>query len=357
MAILSIEDFLKTDSSKIALPDWSNLDVVSLKNIKVPFDMIYIDDEILQKTKVETHTPQEIEALRMSFSSGVDTMELPGGVSFRGSNKEDLALWMNGKISNAELKLRTGMDKPFQLVYGFGRNEAQVELGQKEWFFTVLSGTPDQLEDVQAAENEGHPKRINKEIDMRFHLKRKIDSGRIAKTEDAILREFKRIYPRRDASTRGRVISAIIEECNVPQPFRTYTSPARIQQWIDNHSSETYVIGGELDEEKNTHGVSIGPGYLYRVVAQAAKRYRKTGRYTYIIAHVGNPTKTQSIHEKRAKMLQELEDLQEDFAACGMREFPIYFRGFLPQIRDGEDMKKLVPVGTKGTHLSKDVTK
>ena len=354
MAILSIENFLKTNPSQIALPDWSHLDVVSLKNVVIPFNMIYIDDETLQHTKVETHTSQEIEALRISFSSGVDTQEFPGGVSFRGSNKEDLSLWLDGKISNAELKLRTGMDKPFQLVYGFGRNEAQVELEQKEWFFTVISGTPDQLEDVQAAENEGHPKRINKEIDMRFHLKRKIDNGRLDKTEDAILREFKRIYPRRDASTRGRVIAAIIEECNVPQPFRTYTSASRIQQWIDNHSSEHFVIGGELDEEKNTHGVSIGPGYLYRVIAQAARRFRKTGRYTYIIAHVGSPTKKQSIHEKRAKMIEELEELKRDFDACGMKDLPVYFMGFLPQIRDGEDVKRLVPVGTKGTHRSKD---
>jgi len=354
MAILSIENFLEVNPNQIAMPDWSHLDVVSLKNVKIPFDMIFIDDESLQHTKVETHTPQEIETLRMSFSAGVDTQEFPGGVVFRGSNKEDLNLWLEGEISNAELKLRTGMNKPFQLVYGFGRNEAQVELGQKEWFFTVLSGTPDQLEDVQAAENEGHPKRINKEIDMRLHLKRKINSGRIPKTEEAIVREFKRIYPNRDASTRGRVVAAIIEECNVPQPFRTYTSSARIQQWIDNHSSETYFIGGELDKERNNYGVSIGPGYLYRVLAQAARRYRKTGRYTYVLAHVGSPTKKQSIHEKRAKMIEELEELKKDFQACGMKDLPVHFMGFLPQIRDEEDMKKLVPVGTKTTHRAKD---
>lgn len=355
MAILSIEDFMKVDPNTVATPDWTHLDVTSVKNVFIPHYMIHADDETGNNQKVETHTSQEIELLRMSFASGVDTTQFPGAVKFRGSNPEDLTLWLAGKLTNTELQLKTGMKKPFVLVYGFGRHESQVELGQSQWVYTLLDGTEDQMEDVQAAENEGYPQRLNKEPDMRLHLSRKVRNGRIANTEEAITKEFKRIYSRRDASTRGRVVQAVMAECGTPQPFRTFTSGARIQQWIDNHSSYTYVIGGELDKEANTYGVSIGPGYMYRLVAQAARRFRKTGRYTYVIAHVGNPTKKQSIHEKRAKMLEELVELERDFEACGIRDFPVYIRGFLPQIRGEEDMKKLVPPGTAGTHRAKNV--
>jgi hypothetical protein len=355
MAILSIEDFLKVDPNTVATPDWTHLDVITVRNVFIPHHMIDIDDETGNGEKVETHTSQDIESLRMSIASGVDTTQFPGAVKFRGSNPEDLALWLEGKLTNTELQLKTGMKKPFKLVYGYGRHEAQVELGQTSWIYSLLSGTEDQIVDVQAAENEGYPQRLNREPDMRLHLSKKVRNGRIANTEEAITKEFKRIYSRRDASTRGRVVQAVMVECGTPQPFRTFPSPARIQQWIDNHSSKTYVIGGELDKESNTYGVSIGPGYLYRVVSQAARRYRKTGRYTYVIAHVGTPTKNQSIHEKRAKMIEELEELEKDFQACGMKDLPVYFMGFLPQIRDEEDVKKLVPVGTKGTHRAKDV--
>lgn len=354
MAILSIENFLKTNPEKVAIPDWSHLGVTSVKNVLIPHYMIHVDDITGNGEKVETHESQDIEGLRMSFASGVDTTQPPGAVKFRGSNPEDLALWLAGKLTNTELQLKTGMKKPFELVYGYGRQEAQVELSQTSWIYTLLSGTEDQMVDVQAAENEGYPQRLNREPDMRLHLSKKVRNGRIANTEEAITKEFKRIYSRRDSSVRGRVVQAVMVECGTPQPFRTFPSPARIQQWLDNHSSETYVIGGELDKEADTYGVSIGPGYLYRVLAQAARRFRKTGRYTYVIAHVGNPTKKQSIHEKRAKMLEELAELERDFEACGMRDFPIYIKGFLPQIRDGEDVKKLVPVGTVGTHRAKD---
>ena len=118
MALVSIQDFMQVDPNTVATPDWTHLDVSSVKNVFIPHNMIHIDDETGNNQKVETHTPQEIEILRMSFASGVDTSQFPGAVKFRGDNKEDLALWLAGKLTNAELQLKTGMKKPFVLVYG-----------------------------------------------------------------------------------------------------------------------------------------------------------------------------------------------------------------------------------------------
>jgi hypothetical protein len=346
MAILSIEEFLSSNPKDVPMPDWTRFGVVSLTNKIIPFDMIFIDDEIQQKTKEETHTPQEIQFLKLSFASGVDTNEFPGGVFFRGTQQEKpiLQKYLDGQLSDLEFQLALGVSKPFGMIYAFGRTESQIELKQDRWMFTVLAGTADQLEDVQAAENEALPKRINKEIDMRKYLKRKVNDGRIENSQDSIVEAFKKIYSTRDASTRGRVVSAVMEECNTPQPIRIYPSTARAQQWIDNHSSEEYFIGGKEDVVRGQFGVVIKEGYLYRVLAQAARRFRKTGKYTYVLAHIGAATKDKTIHEKRAKMVNEWLELKEDFAACGMKDFPLSIEGFLPQIRDVEDMKKLVPI-------------
>ena len=69
------EYFANADIDKIPVPDWSNLGVVS-PSIKptrrLNWDVIYIDDIDSNITKVESHTAEEIESLRLSFVAKVD---------------------------------------------------------------------------------------------------------------------------------------------------------------------------------------------------------------------------------------------------------------------------------------------
>jgi hypothetical protein len=320
MAILSLQDYVNSDLDRVALPDYTDLGVTSVKNILIPFDQIHIDDIEGNSQKVETHTAEEIETLRMSFSEGVDTAEFPPGVYYRGG------------------------DKPYVLIYGFGRCEAIRALKQKEWAFTLLEGTPEQMEDVQARENEGYPKRLNKEVDMRKHLSRKVSNGRIKNTEEAIRKEFKRIYPNRKKDVMNRVVQMVIGECDTPQPYILYTSPSKVQDWIDNHSSVEHKIGGEYNPNTDTHGVCIGEGYQYRVILQAVERFVKTGKFTDIIGHVGAPTKMASIDMKRKKFLKQLESHIEELKECGMHTFPFRVIGFLPQDKEKESLKTLIRI-------------
>jgi tRNA G18 (ribose-2'-O)-methylase SpoU len=59
--------------------------------------------------------------------------------------------------------------------------------------------------------------------------------------------EIKKIYANRDKTVMNRVVQQVMEELNTPQPYILYTSTPRIQQWLDNHSSEQYCIEGEYD--------------------------------------------------------------------------------------------------------------
>ena len=139
------EYFANADISKIPVPDWSHLGVTnpSIKPTRrLNWDVIYIDDIYSNITKVESHTAEEIESLRLSFAAKVDEKQFPPAVIFRGK----------------------GYTQPWKLVYGYGRAEALRLLNLSGWFFTILDGNEDQIEDVQAQENELLPKRVNEEI-------------------------------------------------------------------------------------------------------------------------------------------------------------------------------------------------
>ena len=69
------EYFDNADISKIPVPDWEHLDVISPSSnatVKLTWDKIYIDDIDGNITKEEPHTSEEIEALRLSFAAKVD---------------------------------------------------------------------------------------------------------------------------------------------------------------------------------------------------------------------------------------------------------------------------------------------
>lgn len=320
---LTIENYLNSfDPQKIPVPDWTHLGVNHVETKKIPWDQIYIDDINNNNAKVETHTSEEIERLRMSFSQGVHTSEFPPAVVYRGKQYA----------------------KPYELVYGFGRSEATRSLQTKEWYFTVLEGDEDGIEDVQAAENEGLPKRLNKEVDMRKFLIGKINSGKIERNEDSIRTKFKKVYPGRGKDLMNRVVQQVVQELGIPTPYILYTSPSKAQDWIDNHSREEYVISGEFDNNRKMYGTVMKEGYQYRTIWNAIKNYADNGHKTYVIYHCGAPTKKSSLNQKREQVIENFEDMRRRLEKMGLKEWPIVYMGALPQDRENDDMKKLVQI-------------
>jgi hypothetical protein len=312
--------YVESKLSTIPIPDWTQANVISKDTIILNFDDIYIDDIEGNKTKVETHTAEEIETLKNSFAEGVDLKEFPPAVRYRGVQ----------------------YDKPYVLIYGYGRCEALLSNKKKEWFFTLLEGDDDAMEDVQAMENEALPKRINKEVDMRKFLAAKVKEGKIGNTEKDIREKFRKIYANRDKTVMNRVIQQVMEELNTPQPYILYTSTPRIQQWLDNHSSESYSIEGEYDDDRGMVGVHIKEGYQYRAVIAAIQRYYKEGQRTYVIGHFSPPTKKATLDSKRKQFIKEFNDIRTALESCGLNVWPIEVMGFLPQDKEKDNLKKLV---------------
>lgn len=314
--------YVESTPSRVPVPDWTHLNVISKETVILNFDDIYIDDIDGNKAKVETHTGEEIEALKNSFAEGVDLKEFPPAVRFRGFH----------------------YDKPYELVYGYGRTEAILLNKQKSWFFTLLDGDDDAMEDVQAAENEQLPKRINKEVDMKKFLAAKVRQGKIGNTEKDIREKLKKVYPNRPKETVNRVVQQVMEDLNTPQPYILYTSTPKIQQWLDNHSSENYVIEGEYDAKRDMYGVHCKEGYQYRVVIAACERYLKTGKFTYVMGHFSAPTAKKDLKTKRKQFIQEFENIRKALENCGLSVWPIVIEGFYPQDKENENLKRLVKV-------------
>ena len=330
------EYFDNADINNVPVPDWSHLDVTSPTDsptVKLTWDQIYIDDIDGNVTKEEPHTGEEIEALRLSFAAKVDEKEFPPAVKYRGKEYA----------------------KPWKLVYGYGRSEALRLLNTKGWYFTNLEGTEDALEDVQAQENEMLPKRINEEVDMRKFLIQKVTDGKIEKTEAAIRAKFKKVYPYRRKETMNRVVPQVLKELGVKLPYILYTSKSKVEDWIENHSKEDYVIGEKFDHERDMYGVQMKEGYDWRVVMNAMQTYVETGKKTYVICHCGAPTKKQNFSIKRKKILARFEHWRSVYVAMGVKVWPIVVLGALPQDRKNENLKVLVLMGDNVKVVVEDV--
>ena len=329
------EYYNNADINNVPVPDWSHLDVTSPTSnstVRLKWDEIYIDDIKGNVTKEETHTPEEIESLRLSFAAQVDSTQFPPAVKYRGKMYA----------------------KPYQLVYGYGRSDALRLLQTEGWFFTLLEGTEDALEDVQAQENEMLPKRVNEEVDMRKFLIQKVTDGKIEKTEDAIRAKFKKVYPYRRKETMNRVVPQVLKELGVKLPYILYTSKSKVEDWISNHSKEEYVIGEKFDHERDMYGVQMKEGYDWRVVMNAMQTFAETGKKTYVICHCGAPTKKQNFSIKRKNIVLRFDHWKSVYTKMGVTTWPIVLMGALPQDRKNESLKSLVQMGDNAKVVLED---
>ena len=329
------EYYNNADINNVPVPDWSHLDVTSPTSnstVRLKWDEIYIDDITGNITKEETHTAEEIESLRLSFAAQVDSTQFPPAVKYRGKEYA----------------------KPYQLVYGYGRSEALRLLQTEGWFFTLLEGTEDALEDVQAQENEMLPKRVNEEVDMRKFLIQKVTDGKIEKTEDAIRAKFKKVYPYRRKETMNRVVPQVLKELGVKLPYILYTSKSKVEDWISNHSKEEYVIGEKFDHERDMYGVQMKEGYDWRVVMNAMQTFAETGKKTYVICHCGAPTKKQNFSIKRKNIVLRFDHWKSVYTKMGVTTWPIVLMGALPQDRKNESLKSLVQMGDNAKVVLED---
>lgn len=316
-----IENAPKQVASELPVPDWSHLGSKSNRNEVIAFDDIYIDSTNHNPSRCIEHTPQEIESLKLAIHAGVEVTEYPMAVT------------------------RTTLrDKPFELVYGNGRTEALMLLGVTKWVFTIIEASSINLDRIALSENKKRlPKVDIKRQEMINGLNKLIVNGAIKNDEKSIKAEATLLWnpPREEL---GRVVQLTMSQSETPQPFWFWSSAVRVNQWVTNHAlDKTYAIDGNLDEGRDMYGSMCKNGYLPAKTIQAFGRLAKTGKKTYILGHVDAPSAKSSICDKRTAFMKAYEAMKSMFEDDLGIEFPLIVLGFLPQVKDIEDLQDIIP--------------
>jgi hypothetical protein len=93
-------------------------------------------------------------------------------------------------------------------------------------------------------------------------------------------------------------------------------------------------------------GIFEKEGSWSRAFWKALKNYQNYQAETYLIMHLGLPTETQSIEDKRKKQVEEYKLAKKMLKNCGMSKkainclIPI---GFMPSVKGVDSWKEFVP--------------
>ena len=196
----------EVDLNNIPKPTFNTLPTVKVKDtIALDFSNILIDDDDDNLVREHGVTPAHIEDLRMSFGQGVDFTQVPPCVIKRKAN---------------------GIEKEYELVYGFGRSFALMELGQKRWYFTEIEADEDFIDDVRAVENEPLPKLtiiLYQEQDLKaYPVKSKLEKATFKNVELEIRKKLNQVSLHRKQQSKDRIVQWVLEDCGTPQKYSFY---------------------------------------------------------------------------------------------------------------------------------------
>lgn len=328
MSRIELANFVETvDRTKIRLQSWSHLGVATKGIREILFKDILIDDISGNTTKVVPHTPEEIEALKREFLTGVDlSAPLPAVTKIKTVDGEGVEGFK------------------WELTYGFGRCEVIRGLGQKSYLFVELEGCEDAIDDVKAQENEPLPQRRNTEDDMFEFISLKIKKGLVKKTEEAIKAKLKKVYHSRHSQTITKIMERVLKtHKGITSQYRLYPSTERIIQWYTHYNSSDLVCSNSYDPLRDMYGRCISSTYLYRIILGALETYRKTGKFTYFTTHLKAPTKKKSHLQMMEDFFDTYISFVEDLRYAGIDVMPLVFEGFLPHTTSQNPKYLIVP--------------
>lgn len=308
-------------------PDYSHISVeIKVSDaIKISFDDIYIADDYSggNGARENGQDPGHVDRLVQSFSKYADTTQPLGGV----------------------IKQPPGSPQKYKLLYGFGRSLAQIELGLDGWFFNVIKANPTALEDIQSFENEDQlPKRPNKERDIIQVKSRQVREGRLAKDENVIDANIRKIYPQRNKVSVDRIVSAICAETNTKQRFAYYTE-AKIKLWRKDHASDYFEIEGKLHENMDEYGWTSNKGGLYRTWHRSIKKFADDGKKSYVNCFIGTIGENTSLEKERKNIIEEYIGLRLRYWKVYKKDVKfLRLNGFFPQATEDDNWKSFVLV-------------
>tara|TARA_B100000073_G_C23666027_1_gene546586 strand:- start:36 stop:1118 length:1083 start_codon:yes stop_codon:yes gene_type:complete len=297
----------------------------------IDFDKIHIDEDegnVARSDNEKEDLSSRVNELVQSFTAGVLLNQEIGAVQHRGLDE-------NGDE----------YEKPYKLLYSFGRSLAQMEIGVKGWAFNIIDGTEKEIEDVCSFENEDPPvKHSNKEKDI-INLKNKqVVKGTLKNEEDVIRADLRKTYPRRKKESINRIASGIFEHNNTPLKYAYYTD-AKIKLWRENHCSTWFEVKGGWDESLQKFGFTAKIGGLYRSFHRALNKYAEFGLTSYVNAYTGQVSKGSTLEQQKLSIINEYIKLRVNHAIVyGKDKKFLTLNGFFPQSIGVDNWKNFIKI-------------
>ena len=323
--IIPMKEIVKrtADELNAPQPDFSMVPGVKInkKIIKLKLKDIFVDDKKGNTAREHGTDPEAVETLSKSLSKGWDSTEyLPA------------------------VREKSGDDGyKYELIYGFNREEALENLygDEFEMWFTLIDCNESGLYDIRLIENEGLPKRTNKESDIKYTIIQKIDNGDLKKDVDSIKDYLDRCLFFRSQESKDRIVKMVEEAANLNVSVDQYTE-SKAKRWSKNYCKTNYDFGGSLVNGKHTF--LCKQGSAYRTYHRMMRRYLETGNPCQVVFHVGSPTPKKTIIEKRKDTMKEWLAGIDNLKKLGCNTSFMEVAGFLPQVRGKDEYHSLIQV-------------
>ena len=288
-------------------------------------DIILIDEEETNEGREHPHTTLEWQRLANDIGNGIKPwLDLPIVV----------------KNTDKDIKAN------YKLVAGYGTLNALKSNGVKKyWFWKVTSHTPSILSEIAVFENTSDVVTTTYKTGVDgivYHLKNMIAKKHkaLVNDEQAISDYIDSVWPGMIPEVKGVIISKAKNAQTKTRRIKTYNL-SEVDNWLNEKADKTaqFVYGGRYDEKRKMYG------FVSRNVIDpfinAAKKYAETGKPSYVVFHLPNPGKSQTIVDMRRTMLKKLQVFKKTFSDLGMKTDFLAVLGFLPQDKETDRMTLL----------------
>tara|TARA_Y100000114_G_scaffold5049_1_gene4187 strand:- start:213 stop:1217 length:1005 start_codon:yes stop_codon:yes gene_type:complete len=202
----------------------------------------------------------------------------------------------------------------WQLVAGYHRMYALLRNQVPVWYFDWYEfETAEEELDFQALENNHLPRKEMDLAGLTNYLAFKVDNGMIPNTKesmDAEVEKFTNIHGR----TKTAAVTKAVSRCGAYTDV-TIRDFSEIKEYLanpENYDGNTreYTHSGNIDPFRNKHGWTVKEGYEHEFIMNAVKRFSETGKGSYFVNHVKEPTDKMTLQQRRDNMVSTFTTLE-----------------------------------------------
>lgn len=166
-----------------------------------------------------------------------------------------------------------------------------------------------------------------------------VGSGELVGDESTIKAFVEETCSNKAKNIRGQIVSAVLQSHGISQSVTTFTTTGA-STWIKTNTQ--FTNAGKIDKKLNKHGWTVKEGYEYEFIMSAIKKFAQTGKESYFVCHTKAPTETMSLDDKRDKMKETFETLEDSLISVVEfynvnKRFPWQVKGFMPQNHDKQE--------------------